>query len=77
MYDFFCPGCNANCVGRSERTLHERFAEHAWNDKDSVVFNHPNECIGVQHRFEIVKLNPSLLTNNIIDDEFDIKSSRT
>ena len=40
------------------------------------VFNHLNECIGVQHMFEIGKLTPSLFTNNIIDDEFDLKSSR-
>ena len=26
--------------------------------------------------FEIGKLTPSLLTNNIIDDEFDLRSSR-
>ena len=40
------------------------------------MFNHLNECIGVQHMFEIGKLTPSLLTNNIIDDEFDLRSSR-
>ena len=42
----------------------------------NVVFKHLNECIGVQHMFEFVKLNPSLLTNNIIHDEFDLRSSR-
>ena len=63
-------------VFKTERTLYERCVEHAWNDKDSVVFNHLNECIGVQHMFEIGKLTPSLLTNNIIDDEFDLRSSR-
>ena len=39
------------------------------------MFNHLNECIGVQHMFEIVKLIPSLLTNNIINDEFNLRSS--
>ena len=53
VYEFICPGCNANYVGKTERTLHERCAEHSWDDKDSVVFNHLNECIGVQHMFEI------------------------
>ena len=67
-YEFICPRCNANYVGKTERTLHERFVEHAWNDKDSIVFNHLNECIGVQLMFEIGKLTPSLLTNNIIGD---------
>ena len=59
----------------SYRTLHERCAEHAWDDKDSIMFNHLNECIGVQIMFEIGKLTPSLLTNNVIDDEFDLRSS--
>ena len=39
------------------------------------MINHLNECIGVQHMFKIDKLAPSLLTNNIIDDEFDLRSS--
>ena len=49
IYKFICPGCNDNYVGKTERTLHERCIEHAWNDKDSIVFNHLNECISVQH----------------------------
>ena len=40
------------------------------------MFNHLNECIGAQRMFEIGKSTPSLLTNNIIDDEFDLRSSR-
>ena len=56
VYELICSGCNANYVGKTERTLHERCAEHAWDDKDSVVFSHLNECIGVQHVFEIGKL---------------------
>ena len=40
------------------------------------MFHHLNESIGVQHMFEIGKLTPSLLINNIIDDEFDLRSSR-
>ena len=74
-YEFICPGCNDNYVGKTGRTLHERCVEQVWNDKDSIVFNHLNECIGVQHMFEIVKLIPSLLTNNIINDEFNLRSS--
>ena len=41
-----------------------------------ALFNHLKGCIGVQHMFEIGKLTPSLLTNNIIDYEFDLRSSR-
>ena len=36
--------------------------------------NHLNESIGIQHMFEICKLTPSVLTNNIIDDELDLRS---
>ena len=75
-YEFICPRCIANYVGKTERTLHERCAEYAWDDKDSIVFNHLNECISVPHMFEIGKLTPSLLTNNVMDDEFDLRSSR-
>ena len=76
VYEFTCPGCNANYVGKTERTLHERCDEHAWNDKDSAVFNHLNECNGVQHMFDIGKLAPSLFTNNLIDHELDLRSTR-
>ena len=76
VYEFTCPGCNANYVGKTERTLHGRCDEHAWNDKDSAVFNHLNECNGVQHMFDIGKLAPSLFTNNLIDHELDLRSTR-
>ena len=36
--------------------------------------NHLNESIGIQLMFEICKLTPSVLTNNIIDDELDLRS---
>ena len=75
VYEFISPGYNANYVGKTETTLHERCAEDAWDDKDSVVFNHLNECIGVQHMLETGKSTPSLLTNNIIHYEFDLRSS--
>ena len=60
----------------AERTLHERCDEHAWNDKDSAVFNHLNEFNGAQHMFDIGKLTPSLFTNNLIDHELDLRSTR-
>ena len=61
VYGFICPGYNVNYVGKTERTLHEGCVEHAWNEKNSVVFDHLNECIGVQHMFEIGKLTHFLL----------------
>ena len=29
VYEFACPGCSANYVGKTERTLFERNVEHA------------------------------------------------
>ena len=40
MHEFASPGCRANYVGKTERTLFERNVEHAWSDKDSVVNKH-------------------------------------
>ena len=63
-------------LGKTERTLHERRDEHAFNDKDSAVFNHLNASNGVQYMFDIGKLAPSLFTNNLIDYELDLRSTR-
>ena len=40
------------------------------------MFNHLNECNGVQHMFDIGKLAPLLFTNNLIDHELDLRSTR-
>ena len=42
VYEFVCPGCSANYVGKTERTLFERNVEHACSGKDSVNI-HLNE----------------------------------
>ena len=75
MYEFLCPGCSANYVGKTERTLFERNVEHVWNDKDSVVNIHLNECNGVQHMFNIAKITPSLFCDSIVDDVQDPRTS--
>ena len=69
-----CPGCSANYVGKTERTLFERNVEHAWNDKDSAFNIHLNEYNGVQHMF-IVKLTPSLFSDSIAEDVQDPRTS--
>ena len=71
-----CPGCSANYVGKTERTLYEGNVEHAWNDKDSVFNIHLNECNGVQHMFNMTKLTPSLFSDSIVDDAHDPRTSR-
>ena len=71
------PDLRADYVGRTERTLFERNVEHAWNDKDSVVNIHLNECNGVQHMFNIAILSPpSLFSDSIVDDIQDPRTSR-
>ena len=32
VYEFVCPGCNADYVGKNGRTLFERNVEQAWSD---------------------------------------------
>ena len=68
VYEFMCPGCKANFVGKIERTLFERNVEHAWSDKDSVVNIHLNDCNDVQHMFNIAKLTPSLFFDSAVND---------
>ena len=76
VYEFVCPGCSANYIGKTERTLYERNVEHAWNDEDSVIKIHLNECNGVQHIFNIAKLTLSLFSDSIVDDVQDPNTSR-
>ena len=40
VYDFSCPGCDANYIVKTERTLYERTVEHAWRIA-TVLFNTP------------------------------------
>ena len=44
VYDFSCPGCGANYIGKTERTLHERTVENNWTDNNSAVYKHLNDC---------------------------------
>ena len=71
-----CPGCSANYVGKTERTLFERNVEHASSGKDSVVNIHLNECNDVQHMFKIALLAPPLFSDSIVDDIHDPRMSR-
>ena len=76
VYEFACPGCSANYVGKTERTLFERNVEHAQNNKDRVANIHLNECNGIQHMFNTTKLAPSLFSYSITDDVQDLRTSR-
>ena len=45
VYEFTCPYCRCNYVGKTERTLHDRVMEPAYEDKDSVVRDHLSSCV--------------------------------
>ena len=44
IYNFTCPGCKSSYIGKTENTLHNRTKEHGWNQKDSAIFQHLNDC---------------------------------
>ena len=73
LYEFVCPGCSANYIRKTERTLFERNVEHGCSDKDSVVNVHLNECNGVQHMFNIARLAPSQFSDSTVHDVQDLK----
>ena len=74
VYEYVCPGCSANYLGKTERTLFEKNAEHACSDKDSVANIHLNEC--VQHMFNTAKLTLSLYSDCNVDDVQGPRTSR-
>ena len=53
VHEFKCPGCNANYIGKTERTLCERTHEHGWTNKDKPVYQHLMNCSGFQHILSI------------------------
>ena len=57
VYEFKCPGCNANYVGKTERTLWERTHEHGWTNKDKPVYQHLTNCSEFQHILTINQYN--------------------
>ena len=78
VYDFPCPGCDANYIGKTERTLYERTVEHAWTDNNIVIYKHLNNCIGVQHLFDIASLHLSVFTPSAPiqnRDKFDLRTA--
>ena len=44
VYEFSCPACNADYIGKTDRNLGTRIKEHCGLDKNSPVFNHLAEC---------------------------------
>ena len=48
-YEYQCPGCSGKYIGKTESTLFNRTREHAWNQKDSAIYQHFKECSGWKH----------------------------
>ena len=53
VYEFTCPDCDANYVGKTERTLYERCAEHTSTDRNRVAKNRLDQCVEVQYLLNI------------------------
>ena len=53
VYEFTYPGCGANYVGKTKRTLFERCTEHEWSDQNSIVKNPLDQCVEVQYLLNI------------------------
>ena len=64
VYEFTCPGCGANYVGKTERTLYERYVADVWNDQNSVMKNHFDQCVEVQYLLNNTSLGPALFPND-------------
>ena len=64
VYQFTCPDCGANYVGKTERTLYEGYVEHKWNDQNSIVKNHLHQCVEFEYLLNITSLGPSLFLND-------------
>ena len=76
MYEFTCPGCGANFVRKTERTLYERCLEHAWSDQNSVVKDHLDQCLEVQYLLNITSLGPALFWSDSNIRNADNRNSR-
>ena len=77
MYEFTCPGCGANYVGKTERTLYERRVEHGWSDQNSVVKDHIDQCVEVQYLLNITSLDPEFFSDDSNTANADNRNSRT
>ena len=76
VYEFTCPGCGANYVRKTERTLYERCVEHAWSDQNSAVKDNLDQCLEVQYLLNITSLGPALFSNVSNIGNADNKNSR-
>ena len=76
VYDFSFPGCGANYIGKTERTLYERTVNMLGL---TITDKHLNDCTGLQHMFDIASLHSSFSTSSApIQNsfKFDLRTAR-
>ena len=65
VYEFKCPGCSSNYIGKCDRTLFERSREHA-TVKGSAVYRHLIKCEGIHFLDSLLMID---VTEPLTDDE--------
>ena len=69
VYEFKCPGCNANYIKKTDRCLYTRVKEHSCNDSFEI-YNHIWSC----NEFKFIK---NMLELSSYDEDSNIKCSLT
>ena len=69
VYEFKCPRCNANYVGKTDRCLYTRVKEHSCHDSFEI-YNHICSC----NEFNVIE---NMLELSPYDEDSNIKCSLT
>ena len=72
VYEVCCPGCGANYIGKTERTIRERTIEHAWSDAESPMRNHLRKCSHFRHLFGMLSISDDLFDERYPGEEEDM-----
>ena len=77
VYQFTCPGCSFNCIGKTEQTLHERTEEHAYsnkkNNEQSKIYEHLSTCPHYRHIVNLFNVN----NHDVNCNKFDTNQIRS
>ena len=77
VYEFTCPYCRCNYVGKTERTLLDRVIEHAYKDKDSFVGDHLCSCVHANYFINLLSIDLNHKSNiKIIPKELKLNIVR-
>ena len=67
VYKFCCLGCFKTYIGKKERTFLERINEHDIKYKNSVVYNHIDNCDGVNYLIDLLNIDQVQTEHNKFD----------